>query len=105
MAIARAFAAEPDLLIRDEITSALDAPVQAQVPDRLAAMQRRQGMAMLLITQDRSPMWRMARRVALMQGGRILETGKTKQPVGFARSLRNGQSRIACAIRRRPEPP
>jgi ABC-type glutathione transport system ATPase component len=77
-AIARAFAAEPDLLICDEITSALDASVQAQVLDHLAAMQRRQGTAMLLITHDLSVVWRMARRVAVMQGGRILETGDTE---------------------------
>jgi ABC-type glutathione transport system ATPase component len=78
VAIARAFAAEPDLLICDEITSALDASVQAQVLDHLAAMQRRQGTAMLLITHDLSVVWRMARRVAVMQGGRILETGETE---------------------------
>jgi peptide/nickel transport system ATP-binding protein len=78
VAIARAFAAEPDLLICDEITSALDASVQAQVLDHLAAMQRRQGTAMLLITHDLSVVWRMARRVAVMQGGRILEAGETE---------------------------
>ncbi len=78
VAIARAFAAEPDLLICDEITSALDASVQAQVLDHLAAMQRRQGTAMLLITHDLSVVWRMARRVAVMQGGRVLETGETE---------------------------
>jgi ABC-type glutathione transport system ATPase component len=78
VAIARAFAAEPDLLICDEITSALDASVQAQVLDHLAAMQRRQGTAMLLITHDLSVVWRMARRVVVMQGGRILESGPTE---------------------------
>ncbi len=61
-----------------EITSALDASVQAQVLEHLAAMQRRQGTAMLLITHDLSVVWRMARRVAVMQGGRILETGETE---------------------------
>lgn len=78
VAIARAFAAGPDLLICDEITSALDASVQAQVLDHLAAMQRRQGTAMLLITHDLSVVWRMARRVVVMQGGRILESGATE---------------------------
>jgi peptide/nickel transport system ATP-binding protein len=78
VAIARAFAAEPDLLICDEITSALDASIQAQLLDHLAAMQRRQGTAMLLITHDLSVVWRMARRVAVMQGGRILEAGETE---------------------------
>lgn len=78
VAIARAFAAQPDLLICDEITSALDASVQAQVLDHLAAMQRRQGTAMLLITHDLAVVWRMARRVVVMQGGRILESGATE---------------------------
>ncbi|WP_353211382.1 ABC transporter ATP-binding protein [Rhodovarius sp.] len=78
VAIARAFAAEPDLLICDEITSALDASVQAQLLDHLAMMQRRQGTAMLLITHDLAVVWRMAPRVLVMQGGRILEAGATE---------------------------
>jgi ABC-type glutathione transport system ATPase component len=77
VAIARAFAAEPDLLVCDEITSALDASVQAQLLDQLAAMQRRAGTAMLLITHDLSVVWRMAGRVLVMQAGRILEQGDT----------------------------
>jgi peptide/nickel transport system ATP-binding protein len=77
VAIARAFAAEPDLLVCDEITSALDASVQAQLLDQLAAMQRRAGTAMLLITHDLSVVWRMAGRVVVMRHGRILEHGET----------------------------
>jgi peptide/nickel transport system ATP-binding protein len=77
VAIARAFAAEPDLLVCDEITSALDASVQAQLLDQLAAMQRRAGTALLLITHDLSVVWRMAGRVVVMQAGRILEQGDT----------------------------
>ena len=77
VAIARAFAAEPDLLVCDEITSVLDASVQAQVLDHLLALQRRKGTAMLLITHDLAVVWRMAGRVIVMQGGRILETGET----------------------------
>ena len=76
-AIARAFAAEPDLLVCDEITSALDASVQARLLDQLAAMQRRAGTAMLLITHDLSAVWRMAGRVVVMREGRILEHGET----------------------------
>ena len=77
VAIARAFAAEPDLLVCDEITSALDASVQAQLLDRLAALQRRAGTSMLLITHDLAVVWRMAGRVVVMRGGRILEQGDT----------------------------
>ena len=77
VAIARAFAAEPDLLVCDEITSALDASVQAQLLDQLAAMQRRAGTALLLITHDLTVIWRMASRVIVMRRGRILEQGET----------------------------
>jgi ABC-type glutathione transport system ATPase component len=77
VAIARAFAAEPDLLVCDEITSALDASVQAQLLDQLAAMQRRAGTALLLITHDLTVIWRMASRVIVMRSGRILEQGET----------------------------
>jgi ABC-type glutathione transport system ATPase component len=77
VAIARAFAAEPDLLVCDEITSALDASVQAHLLDQLAAMQRRAGTAILLITHDLSVIWRMAGRVVVMRHGRILEQGET----------------------------
>jgi ABC-type dipeptide/oligopeptide/nickel transport system ATPase component len=59
VAIARASAAEPDLLVCDGITSARDASVQAQLLDQLAAMQRRAGTTMLLITHDLSAVWRM----------------------------------------------
>jgi ABC-type glutathione transport system ATPase component len=104
VAIARAFAAQPDLLICDEITSALDASVQAQVLDHLAAMQRRQGTAMLLITHDLAVVWRMARRVAVMQGGRILETGATeaifRNPENpYTAALLGAASRVARAGR------
>jgi ABC-type glutathione transport system ATPase component len=79
VAIARAFAAEPALLVCDEITSALDAAVQMQVLDELAAMQRRHATALLLITHDLAVIWRMAPRVVVMQGGRILEHGPTAE--------------------------
>ena len=79
VAIARAFAAEPALLVCDEITSALDAAVQMQVLDELAAMQRRHATALLLITHDLAVIWRMAPRVVVMQGGRILEHGATAE--------------------------
>jgi len=77
VAIARAFAAEPDLLVCDEITSALDASVQAQLLDQLAAMQRRAGTALLLITHDLTVIWRMVSQVIVMRSGRILEQGDT----------------------------
>lgn len=78
VAIARAFAAEPDLLVCDEITSALDASIQAQVLELLLAMQRRTGAAMMVITHDLSVIWKLAPRVVVMQGGKVIEAGATE---------------------------
>jgi microcin C transport system ATP-binding protein len=76
--IAMALANNPDLLIADEPTTALDVTVQAQILELLRALQRESGMAMLLITHDLGIVRHMADNVAVMQNGRIVETG----PVG-----------------------
>lgn len=77
VAIARAFAAQPELLICDEITSALDATVQARLLDQLRDMQCRDGVAMMLITHDLNVIWKMAPRVVVLRGGRLVEAGPT----------------------------
>jgi microcin C transport system ATP-binding protein len=75
--IAMALANEPDLLIADEPTTALDVTIQAQVLALLKDLQQRLGMAMLLITHDLGIVRRMVDRVYVMHDGRIVESGAT----------------------------
>ena len=76
--IAMALANEPDLLIADEPTTALDVTVQAQILTLLKELQQRLGMAMLFITHDLGIVKRIADRVCIMTAGEIVEAG----PVG-----------------------
>ncbi len=75
--IAMALANEPDLLIADEPTTALDVTVQAQILDLLKRLQAQMGMAMLFITHDLGIVRRMADRVCVMQKGEIVERSDT----------------------------
>ena len=77
MAIARAFAAKPDLVICDEVTSALDVSVQAQVLSILKDLQRRSNTACLFISHDLGVIRQMASRVVVMRDGRVREAGPT----------------------------
>jgi microcin C transport system ATP-binding protein len=77
--IAMALANEPDMLIADEPTTALDVTIQAQVLDLLKDLQQRLGMAMLLITHDLGVVRKMADRVCVMTEGQVVEAGDTAQ--------------------------
>jgi peptide/nickel transport system ATP-binding protein len=71
--IAMTLACEPDFLIADEPTTALDVTIQAQILELLKTLQREQGMGLLLITHDLAVVSGMAHRVALMYAGQIIE--------------------------------
>ena len=75
--IAMALANEPDLLVADEPTTALDVTIQAQILELLRNLQREMGMAMLLITHDLGIVRRMASRVYVMKNGDVVESGTT----------------------------
>jgi len=75
--IAMALANEPDLLIADEPTTALDVTIQAQILELLKSLQKELGMAMLLITHDLGVVRKMAARVYVMSAGKIVEEGHT----------------------------
>jgi peptide/nickel transport system ATP-binding protein len=77
--IAIALAAEPDIVIADEPTTALDVTIQAQILDLLQELQASQKMAMLLITHDLAIVARMAHRVALMYAGQVVEVADAKE--------------------------
>ena len=77
--IAMTLAAEPDFLIADEPTTALDVTIQAQILDLLKRLQKEQGMGLLLITHDLAVVSGMADRVALMYAGQIIEVATAKE--------------------------
>jgi microcin C transport system ATP-binding protein len=93
--IAMALACEPDLLVADEPTTALDVTVQAQILTLLADLQKRLGMAMLFITHDLGIVQRIATSVCVMLQGRIVEAGATAEV--FARPRHAYTQRLLAA--------
>jgi len=78
VALARALAPEPRLLICDEPVSSVDPPTRARLLDLFAALRASRGLAILFISHDVAAVARIADRVAVMERGRLIETGPTK---------------------------
>ena len=94
--IAMALACEPELLIADEPTTALDVTIQAQVLELLRDLQRRRGMAMLLITHDLGVVRETAHRVGVMYAGQIVETASAED--FFAKPLHPYSRKLFASI-------
>ena len=82
IAIARALATRPQLLVCDEAVSALDAHHRAAVLQLLARLKREHGLALLFVTHDLSAAAVVAERIAVLEAGRIVESGTTAQVLG-----------------------
>jgi len=79
VAIARALVSRPDVLVCDEVTSALDVLVQAAIVELLADLQRDLGLSMLFVTHNLPLVRSIAHRVAVMSEGRVVEVGATER--------------------------
>ena len=77
--LAIALAGEPQILFADEPTTALDVTIQAQILDLLCDIQKRLGMAVILVSHDLGVVARAADRVAVMYAGKIVETGRAEE--------------------------
>jgi peptide/nickel transport system ATP-binding protein len=92
LAIARALAVEPRLIVCDEPTSALDVSVQAQILNLLRELQSELGMAYLFITHNFGVVEYLADDIAVMRGGRVVEAGSADEVLqrpqaGYTREL------------------
>jgi oligopeptide/dipeptide ABC transporter ATP-binding protein len=83
--IAMALACEPDLLLADEPTTALDVTVQARVLELLRELQRRSGMSIIIVTHDLAVAVELADDIAVMYAGRIVESGSVRQVIHHPR--------------------
>jgi peptide/nickel transport system ATP-binding protein len=82
VAIARALAAEPEILICDEVTSALDASVQAAIVNLLERLQKEDKLALLFVTHNIALVRTIAQRLVVLSGGRLVEAGSPEDVIG-----------------------
>ncbi|MFK4447870.1 peptide/nickel transport system ATP-binding protein [Caballeronia udeis] len=106
--IALALAGDPELVIADEPTTALDVSVQAQIMKLLKSLQRERGLSMMLVTHDIGVIAEAADRVVVMYAGRIVEAGPTQalldQPNHpYTRGLITSVPQIGSRLRRLPQ--
>ena len=107
VAIARALAAQPSVLICDEVTSALDVSVQAAIIELLGQLRKDMGLSMLFITHDLALIRTIADRVAVMNQGRIVEQGSvdailTAPTADYTRELLANTPSIEVALGHAP---
>ena len=105
VAIAVALAADPDVLVADEPTTALDVTIQAQILDLLERERKRRGMALILITHDLGVVASVTDRVLVMYAGRVVESGTTTEIFADPRhpytlGLLNSMPRVDAALER-----
>ncbi|HEX6148705.1 ABC transporter ATP-binding protein [Nocardioides sp.] len=99
VAIARALAAEPDVIICDEITSALDVSVQGSIVELLEGLRQERGISMLFVTHNLALVRSIASRVEILQRGRVVEAGPVVEVMDnpredYTRTLLNNSPRI-----------
>lgn len=105
--IAMAISCEPDLLIADEPTTALDVTLQQQVLNLLRSLQERLGLTLLMITHDLGVVLETCENVAVMYGGHVVERGRTADVMtspahAYTRALLDASPRIGDTRRRLP---
>lgn len=96
IAIARAIAGEPDILVCDEAVSALDKSIQAQVLNTLSGLQAERGLALFFITHDLAVVEHMSDDVLVLNRGRVVEAGRAKEVL---RNPRDSYTRELLAAR------